>query len=470
MTRPPLFALLLWCAATSTAAGGPQAPSQNASADLLTIDQAIEYAAAHYPSIRAALEQANASAAGVGVARAAYLPRLDALWQSTRGTANNVFGQVLPQSVIPSLTGPVLPEASGGSVWGSATGALLSWEPFDFGLRHRTVAGAEAGVAQARAAQSLTRLSVQAGVAQSFLAKLAAQRAVRAAEADLDRRMVLARSVRALVDNQLRPGIDASRAEAERAAALTRLIQSQQTLNVADAVLARSIGRLDGPVGIAGERLLASLPSDGVDPAPPASHPLATVRQAAVAQARDSEAILARTDLPRIYLQSSLFARGSGASPNGTLDGGWAGLKLDRANWAVGVQVVLPNVFDLSALGARKAAAAAVERADTAAYEEALLAITSEQRAAAAMVQGARAIAANTPVQLAAARETEVRARARYESGLATVTEVADAQSLLAEAEVQNDFARIDVWRALLTAAAARGDLAPFLALVRQTQ
>ncbi len=75
----------------------------------------------------------------------AYLPRLDSLWQSNRATANNIFGQVLPQSVIPAMSGPVLPSASGQSVWGSATGALFSWEPFDFGLRDATVVGRGGG-------------------------------------------------------------------------------------------------------------------------------------------------------------------------------------------------------------------------------------------------------------------------------------------------------------------------------------
>ena len=162
---------------------------------------------------------------------------------------------------------------------------------------------------------------------------------------------------------------------------------------------------------------------------------------------------MSRTDLPRVYLQSSVFARGSGANPNGQFDGGLSGLGLDRANWAAGVQVVFPNAFDFTSLRARKAAAAASTRAETALFDEALLTVTSQQQTAAAMVQAARAIAANTPVQLAAAQQSESQARARYQAGLASIVEVADAQSLLAQAEVQDQLARIDVWRALLAQA-----------------
>ena len=71
------------------------------------------------------------------------------------------------------------------------------------------------------------------------------------------------------------------------------------------------------------------------------------------------------------------------------------------------------------------------------------------------MVSAARAVAANTPVQLAAAQQSEAQARARYQAGLASVVDVADAQRLLAQAEIEDALARLEVWRALL--ARARG-------------
>jgi outer membrane protein TolC len=463
--RPILSSVLVIRVLTAFSVVSAQAQS---APQVFTLDEAIQYAVDHYPTVRAALEEVNASTAGVDVARAAYLPRLDSTWQSNRATANNVFGQVLPQGIMPSLSGPVLPSASSHSVWGSATGALFSWEPFDFGLRHAGVAGAEAGLTQARAGETLTRLDVQNAVAQAFLAMLAAQRTATATQADLDRRNVLLRSAQTLVDNQLRPGADSSRAEAERAAAQTRLSQAQQTLTIAQAILSRVLGITASGVTIAGDQLLTRLPPADIPPAAANAHPLAQVRQATVDQARALEDILARTDFPRVLVQSSVFARGSGANPNGVLDGGIDGLGLDRTNWAAGIQVLFPNVFDFSTLRARKAAAAASERASAALYDEALLTITNEQQTAAALLQTTRAIAANTPVQLAAAQQSETQARARYDAGLASIIEVADAQSLLAQAEVQDQLARVDVWRALLAAAVARGDLTPFVNLVRQ--
>src|ERR1019366_300102 len=101
----------------------------------LTVTQAVESALKNYPSIRVSQEQINAAAAGIQLARTAYLPRVDVLAQANRATRNNVFGLLLPQSVIPSMSGPVLGTNNFGTAWGSAIGTLVSLEPFDFGLR-----------------------------------------------------------------------------------------------------------------------------------------------------------------------------------------------------------------------------------------------------------------------------------------------------------------------------------------------
>ena len=464
-----------WCAAGAVAIvcvlarpAGLAAQDRATAPEPLSLDQAMQYALDHYPAVRAALETSAASAAGVRVARAGYLPRLDALWQSNRATANNVFGQLLPQSVLPAMSGPVLPAASSQSVWGSATGALFSWEPVDFGLRAAVVADAQAALSRARADEALTRLEVAGAAGDAFLSVVAAERQAIASRADLDRREVLDRMVRALVDNQLRAGADLSRADAERAAAATRLIRAQAAVAIARATLSRVLGVRAGDLSLSTANLLRGLPPVEAAPTGAAAvHPLAQARKADVDEARAQETVLARTDWPRLFVQSSVFARGSGASPNGSLDGGVDGLGLDRANWAAGVQVVFPNLFDFSSLGARKAAADAAERAQAARYDEAMLTIGGERQTAAAMAQAARAVAANTPVELAAARQAETQARARYEAGLAGIVDVADAQSLLARAEAQDELARVDVWRARLASAVADGDLAPFMRLVQ---
>jgi outer membrane protein len=203
----------------------------------LTLTQAVEDALHNYPSVRVSQEQINAAAAGIQLARTAYLPRVDMLAQANRATRNNVFGLLLPQGIIPSISGPVLGTNNLETVWGSAVGTLVTWEPFDFGLRRASVAAATAARTRSEATLKRTQFDVAVAVADTYVTLVAAQETVRAAQAGVDRAEVIFRTISALVNAQLRPGADASRAEAELAAARTQLIQAQQAVEVTRANL-----------------------------------------------------------------------------------------------------------------------------------------------------------------------------------------------------------------------------------------
>jgi outer membrane protein len=142
--------------------------------DPLTMAAAVETAARNYPSVRVSREQMNAAAAGIRLARTAYLPRVDTLAQENRATRNNVFGLLLPQSVIPSISGPVLGSNNFGTVWGSALGVLVSWEPFDFGSRKAGVVAAEAARTQAEATVRRSQFEVAAATIDAYLTMAAA--------------------------------------------------------------------------------------------------------------------------------------------------------------------------------------------------------------------------------------------------------------------------------------------------------
>jgi outer membrane protein TolC len=451
-----LFLAWLWMPSSA----GAQARTEQSPPVSFTFGTAMRYAQERYPAVRAALEQVNVAQADVDLARTARLPRLDAMWQTSRATANNVFGQVLPQSVLPAMSGPVLASAAADSVWGSAVGGLLTWEPVDLGLRSATVGQADAQLVRSRANETLTRLAAQAAVGAAFLDMAGAEHALTAAEADVQRRDVLALVAHTLADNQLRPGADASRADAERAAAQTRLIRARQAVSVARALLARTLGVPVGTLTIDAAALFATPPETPTDATPPLEHPAVRASQAALDLSRARETTLQKTDKPRLLVQSALFARGTGASPDGRFDTGVSGLAPERANWAAGIQILFPNLFDAASLRARRAGAAAGSRADDARREETVLAVTAEQQTADAMSAAALAIAQNVPIQLAAARQSERQARARYDAGLASIVEVAESQSLLAAAEYQQAAAQVDVWRALLAQAVARGNVA----------
>jgi outer membrane protein TolC len=273
-------------------------------------------------------------------------------------------------------------------------------------------------------------------------------------------------SVRVLVDQQLRPGVDASRAEAEIAALRNQLIQSQQNLSIARINLSEAIGAAGTPLTL-DEGPFLDLPPEML-PAPTTPpqadfglHPVLRAQAAAIETVRERERALERAYVPRFSLQTAFFGRGTGARLDGTFDNsrGWYP---NSGNWAVGITITFP-AFDFFGLHARRRIEGNNERAERARYDQTVQALTAQDARARAIIEGARRIAENTPLQLKAARETLERVRVRYEYGLTTVVEVADAQRLMSQAETDNAIARLGVWRALLAAAKLRGDLKPFL-------
>src|SRR5713101_4526189 len=431
----------------------------------LTLSDAIQLALKNYPAIKESRARAQAAEEGVGVARTSYLPRLDMIWQESRATTNNVFGLLLPQSVVPSISGPVLGTRSlGNSVWGSAGAVLFSWVAVAFGQRKAGVDVARAQTSLAKNQTALTELDVASAAADAFLTVLAAEESVRAARSNVDRLQVFGNNVRTLVQNQLRPGADQSRAEAELAVANNQLSQAVQVAEVARASLADAIGSAGTSLELASGSL-AAIPQVASEPANVKAHPAARAGLAAVDVVRARQRTLDRAYYPQITLQSAFAGRGTGAEAPSVPSFG-NGLWLQVPNWAVGASVTFP-AFDIFSINARKRLELQNELAESAHYDRTIQALTTQEAKARALMKAAIDIAGNTPVERQAATASESQARARYQNGLANVIEVAEAQRLLAQAEADDAVARLGVWRALLATAQAHGDLTPFLERIR---
>jgi outer membrane protein len=183
----------------------------------LTIVQVVLDAQQNYPAIHVSEQELNAAVANIRLARTSYLPRLDGIEEINRATRNNVFGTLFPQSILPSMSGPVIGTNNAGSVWGSASGLLVNWQPFDFGLRHARVESAAAARDRANANVQKSQLEVSSAAADAFLTVLAAGQAQNAAQVAVENWETLRKSIHALTTSELRPGADESRIEAEKA-------------------------------------------------------------------------------------------------------------------------------------------------------------------------------------------------------------------------------------------------------------
>ena len=428
----------------------------------LTLPATISYAQTHYPAIRASLEGVNAAKANVALAKTNYLPSANMLWQGNRATRNNIFGLLLPQSVVPSISGPVLPTTDNTSVWGSAVGVLASWEPIDFGYRRAVVNSARANQGIAEAEHQLTQLDIAAMTAAAFFDLAAAREAVNATRADLDRRQTFFNSVHVLVQNELRPGADESRANAELAAARIRFIQAQTNEQVSRVTLANLLSVHPEDITIDPDGLLQLPPTTPDSFGAGTINPISTAEKFRIRFTQAQLQQVERSYVPHFNLQSSISGRASGANVDGSVQGGTAGLGIDRHNWAAGLNVTFP-AFDFFSIRSRKQISTANLRAEQDRYDQVVQDLNAQVEKARAAANGAQLVAQNTPAELQAATDAEKQARARYQAGLTSVVEVSEAEALLVQAQIDDALARLNAWRALSGLAAAQGSLQPFL-------
>ena len=471
MTLRRIHRLLAAVALVVFGVSGGSASAQTAAPapKVLKLEDALNYALQHYPAVRASLEQVTAAHSGVTLARTQYLPQLSGVYQVSRATQNQVPGIWLPTSITPTVEGPIGP-SSGQGYWGSQTAVLFSWEPFDFGLRSAKVGQARSAEDRSQADLALTQLQVATAVGNYFLLAVANQQAVQAAQASVERWQVFDKSTHVLVDNELRPGADASRADAELARAKTRLYQAQQAEREALDTLSSLMGAAGTELQLDGTPLLALPQASALTETPATDHPSARDQMASVRQVQAQEKTVQRSDYPRFFLQGEGFARGSEVPNNGSYIGNWNGAAPARGNWIAGITILFPDVFSFKARSAQEQIAKADERSQLARYDQTIQDLTGQIRAAHDQLKGAELIAQETPTELTAARQTETQSRSRYQAGLATIVEVAEAENLLAQAEMDDAVARLTVWRGLFGVAYAQGDLQTFVQLLHTTQ
>jgi outer membrane protein TolC len=128
----------------------------------------------------------------------------------------------------------------------------------------------------------------------------------------------------------------------------------------------------------------------------------------------------------------------------------------------LGVNISFP-FLDFASVHAREAEQAAVLRAAKAGEDLTLRSLQEQFQQALAGLRAAKTIAANTPLELNAAQTALDQATARYKAGLVPIDDVAQAQRLLAQAQMDAAVTRLNVWRAFLRVQFVRGDLQPFL-------
>jgi outer membrane protein len=439
----------LTCAASAGAqpdAPVPAPPPPHA----MTLPQAIAYARANQPAVKMALAHIDVEKADAEVPRAAWLPLVGATAQIFGGTANNSTAIYSTFMNIPRIGGTRV--AAPGSLQPYAStfvGAALTQEVFDFGRIAAQTAAEDARVDVARQHVREAMLDVRYDVEEAYFAVWAARDIVTASDQAYERARAHRDLAKAAVDSEMRTPIELARAEADLARFDAGRIRARGGLRLAQAVFAAAVGVADVALDVA-----SAPPTPGDLPSLEDSVQRASARDPRIlrvlAEIRAEEArtrAIGAQLRPDVSISAAVSGRAGGAPPSGNGDTVVAeGFLPYVPNWDVGVLLSWP-LFD-GTVKAREEASRAREaerrqQLDAARYEE-----TATIRAAYTNVEVARATVPALRRALEAAEANYAQADARFRGGLGTTVELADAEALRTDAQIQLALGEFELARA----------------------
>lgn len=410
---------------------------------VMTLDQALAFGREHQPTFAAAKARLEAAQLDARVPGANWLPRAAAIAEVVGATVNN--------STAAFITNGAVDLARVGST--HFTGTSPDWTPYlttlgavglrqqvwDFGQTAAQSAAAVALEDLEKARLEGARLELDWAIAQAYYAVLASHAVLDASEQAVKRARVHRDFAWSAVKSGLRNPIELTRAEADLARYSVGAVRARRGLRLARSTLAATVGASDAQIDV------EDLPEDApalpmVDDATNRALVSApSVRAAdAVLQAEQARARAIRTLLrPSLSLTASFSVR-SGKGPASTAsapDVLYGGAVPYVPNYDVGLVLAVP-LFEPSL---NRRADAADARASAARRDAEAVRLTVRQgvRDAIERVRMEQEALVSLRRAADAARANQDQADARFKVGLGTSTELADAEALRTEAEIQ---------------------------------
>ncbi len=439
----------------------------------LTLSDAIKFAEKNYPSIKRSMAQMEAGRLNVTVQKYnEYLPDSLYQWQEIMASHNKLTQIIFGSPVFPANPGPGQEADTMRPYFYSGQGFSLDWAPLDFGLHKARIDLSKKQYGQASSAYDVTRLDVQIAAANAYFDVIEAVQEVRATEENVRSFDQFRTIVQAHVNAKLKPGADLALAEAQLANARNQNIRAQLNLETAKAGLSNALGVAGTDVDVLERGIATVMERRNLQSAEPFYDqvPILKAAQAALLTAKAQRRVLNKEYFPILHFLGGVQTRGSNQNVRGSpQSANFYGLVPPRPNYQVAL-IVNWNFLDWFRLRAEKKVQDQRIIAQQEEYNIVLQNLKTEDARSRARVRAAIAIAENMPVQVAAAETAAEQARTRYDVGLSSVAQVAEANQVLAQSRMQEAIAKVAVWRALLAVAAVHGDLRALMAEADRVQ
>jgi len=418
----------------------------------------LQLAESNYPLLKSKALDVQAAQKDVDISKSSFIPSLDAAYQAGYATYNNITGMAYPQYLIP-ISGPPSATNNMSGVFGSAAALLLNWQPVSFGQRQAQAAYSMAGAqyAGADAQNEIFRHKVK--VINTYLDVLAISELVKVSEENLARADTNLSLIRTLVETGIKPGADSALFKSEVSKAKidllnTRKLKAQILINLSQLLATDSLPPFSDT------SYFNKLPADFIAP-DSIQNPLLSLYNSLAELNKNKRNTLAKTMMPTLGVWGTAYARGSGIEYNGhvkSIDG----LAFQRYNYGLGVQLSVP-LLQYARLKPQLQRQDLLIKSSQEKVNEVSLQLKKEKELASVTLSNSIAVAKETPLFYESASFSYKALLSRYQSGLANISDLIQAQYALAKALADNRAAYIEVWKAFLYKAAAVGDLNLFL-------
>ncbi|MGN6639467.1 MAG: TolC family protein [Mucilaginibacter sp.] len=437
---------------------------------VLTMKDAELVALSNYASIKAKMNQLNASKAYLTETKNEYLPDLSFSAQQDYGTVNGQFGPSYGyKGMGVASSGPVLANQSWNAGFGALYLANVNWDFFAFGRSVEKVKVQKSVVNRDETDLSQEKFQHQVRVAAAYLDLLAAQQLAKAQEDNLNRVLDLQKVVVARVKNGLNPGVDSSQANAEVSNARIALANAQQTVLDQSNQLALYLGlphqlfQLDSVFVSKAPANAYVQPATSLD-----NHPILQYYRNRISVSDEQAKYLNTFNYPTFTLFGVYQGKASGFGSGYSLDqsaytsGYGTGVDPTRFNYLIGVGVTwdFTNLFRVSNTVKSQKFTSEQYRDE---YELVSQQLHDQASLAETRISTAMKNYNEVPVEVKAASDAYTQKYTLYKNGLANIVDLTQALYTLNRAEVDKDIAYNNVWQAVLYKAASVGDFGIFI-------
>jgi outer membrane protein TolC len=441
----------------------------NAQQKNYSLSDFVDSAEHHMPVLLQKKALIDAAKAGVADARHTFLPSAFVGDELTLGTDNSLPGSYLSYGIIPSTSSGLHPSNDYQSAVGNIAIFQSQYELLDFGLKKARINNADAYVNLAQADFDKEKYLLKWEVGKLYFDILKNQFQLSIEKENVNRYEEVYKVIEAVTRSGIKAGADSSLAMAELSKSRISYNQTEGQIKQLQQQLSylTGINAANFSIDTSQTKNYLNEPGSLNNNANNLDNPLTDYYNKQEMLYKQTEDLVKKTYLPKIFLSATGWARGSSIDYNGDYKSISEGLGYQRFNYMVGATFV----YDIFNLVHRKDKLA-ISHFNTIASDYDLqqqeLSLKNVNNQADEAIHTAEKNLLEIPIQIKASQDTYNQKTAQYKAGIINLIDLTNASFVLYRA--QSDYVQTlsDWLLANLDKAAATNNLVQFIQSIKK--